>query len=38
MYGKNEVVDLTPVEKRALKAAIEQEKRQRSRRRAVRRR
>jgi hypothetical protein len=37
MYGKDEAADLTPKEKRALKAAIEEEKRQRARRRASRR-
>jgi hypothetical protein len=37
MYGKNEAADLTPKEKRALKAAVEEEIRQRARRRASRR-
>ncbi len=37
MYGKNEAADLTLKEKRALKAAIEEEKRQRVRRRPSRR-
>ena len=37
MYGKDEAADLTPKEKRALKAALEEEKRQRVRRRASRR-
>ena len=38
MYGKDEAVDLTPKEKQALKAAVEEEIRQRARRRASRRR
>jgi putative transcriptional regulator len=37
MYGKDEAADLTSKEKRALKAAIEEEKRQRVRRRTSRR-
>jgi len=37
MYGKDEAADLTSKEKRALKAAIEEEKRQRVRRRPLRR-
>jgi len=37
MYGKDEAADLTSKEKRALKAAIEEEKRQRVRRRPSRR-
>ena len=37
IYGKDEVQDLSPVEKRALKAAIEAETRQRARRRSERR-
>jgi hypothetical protein len=37
MYGKDEAADLTSKEKQALKAAIDEEKRQRARRRALRR-
>jgi hypothetical protein len=37
MYGKDEAADLNPNEKRALKAAVEEEIRQRARRRASRR-
>ncbi len=37
LYGKNEAADLTPKEKRLLKAAIDEETRQRARRRALRR-
>ena len=37
MYGKDEAADLNPKEKRALKAAVEEEMRQRARRRASRR-
>jgi hypothetical protein len=37
LYGKDEAADLTPNEKRLLKAAIDEEKRQRSRRRPQRR-
>ncbi|HXB56277.1 MAG TPA: toxin [Vicinamibacteria bacterium] len=37
LYGKDEVVDLSPKEKRLLKAAINEETRQRARRRALRR-
>jgi len=37
LYGKDEVTDLTPDEKRALKAGVEQEARQRAQRRKARR-
>ncbi len=37
LYGKGEAVDLSPKEKRLLKAAIDEETRQRARRRALRR-
>lgn len=37
MYGKDEAADLAPKEKRALKTAVEEEKRQRAQRRALRR-
>jgi hypothetical protein len=32
LYGKNEAADLTPNEKRLLKAAVDEEKRQRAKR------
>jgi hypothetical protein len=38
MYGKNEVVDLSAKEKRLLKAAVDEEKRERTQRRRLRRR